>query len=360
MKPAAFLLLLSAAAALAGCDPQKTESHAAAPRPVLTAEVHYELRHPAEILPGIVAARTESELSFRVAGKLKARLVDAGALVHRGDVLATLDDTDFRLQLEQAEAELASAVAARDQAEAEERRVEALHRQGWAASTDFDKIEAAAEQARRSVARAERAVTLSQHALDYAQLKADADGIISLVAAEPGQVVAAGTPVLRLAETAEREAAVAAPEALVEAIRVGKAKVAFWALPSVTVAGRLRELSPSADPATRTFPARFTLLDAPDNVRLGMSLTVSLVGDDERIARAPIGAVFDKGQGPTVWVVDRDSGSIAAAPVAIAGYEAGDALISGGVADGAEIVALGVHKLDAGEKVRAVTNLAGL
>ena len=153
--------------------------------------------------------------------------------------------------------------------------------------------------------KAERALTLARNALDYATLKADADGVVSLVAAEPGQVVAAGAPIVRLAHTGEREAAVSVPETLVDRVRTNRAGVEFWALPGVSVEARLRELSPNADAATRTYPARFTLVDAPDSVRLGMSLTVTLTADGAEVARVPAGAIFDAGQGPNVWTVDR-------------------------------------------------------
>ena len=124
-------------------------------------------------------------------------------------------------------------------------------------------------------------------------------------AAEPGQVVAAGAPIVRLAHTDEREAAVAVPENLVDRVRANQARVEFWALPGVSVEARLRELSPNADAATRTYPARFSLVDAPDDVRLGMSLTVTLTADGAEVARVPAGAIFDAGQGPNVWTVDR-------------------------------------------------------
>ena len=185
-----------------------------------------------------------------------------------------------------------------------------LTRQGWAANADFDKIRAAADQARGAVVKAERAVTLARNALDYTTLKADADGVVSLVAAEPGQVVAAGAPIVRLAHTDEREAAVAIPENLIDRVRANPARVEFWALPGVSVGARLRELSPNADAATRTYPARFSLLDAPESVRLGMSLTVVLTADGVQVARVPAGAIFDAGQGPNVWIVDRATGAL--------------------------------------------------
>jgi multidrug efflux pump subunit AcrA (membrane-fusion protein) len=122
----------------------------------------------------------------------------------------------------------------------------------------------------------------------------------------------------------------------------------------------LRELSPTADPTTRTYLARYSLANAPANVQMGMSLTVTLADKAENVARLPIGALFDQGRGPVLWVVDRDSGAVTQTPVRIAAYENESVLIAGGVAEGADVVALGAHKLDAGQKVRVVQNLAGL
>jgi RND family efflux transporter MFP subunit len=165
---------------------------------------------------------------------------------------------------------------------------------------------------------------------------------------------------MRLSHTGEKEAAVAIPETLVDRARTAQARVEFWALPGAPLAATLRELAPNADPVTRTYQARYALPDAPANVQLGMSLTVTLADRSERIARLPLGALFDQGKGPSLWVVDPASGTVTEKPVRIAGYENDSVLVVDGVDDGAEVVALGVHKIDAGQKVRVVQTLAGL
>ncbi|MGA8448534.1 MAG: biotin/lipoyl-binding protein, partial [Roseiarcus sp.] len=147
MKSLASLAALAVALLVSACD-QKTEAMRAAPmRPVLVAEAHYAPREQAQVLAGVVKARIESDLAFRIAGKMATRLVDAGAVVHKGDALAQLDDADFRLQLEEAQAEQSSAAAALVQAEAEDRRLTTLAKQGWTANADFDKARSAADQA---------------------------------------------------------------------------------------------------------------------------------------------------------------------------------------------------------------------
>jgi RND family efflux transporter MFP subunit len=360
MKPHASLLAIGLALLAAGCNQTHEAAKPAELRPVLVADAHFAPREEAQVLAGVIKARVESDLSFRVGGKIAARLVDAGALVREGDALARLDETDFRLQLEEADAELNSAKAALVQAEAEERRLTTLSKQGWAANADFDRVHSAADQARAAVARADRAVALARNAMDYTTLRADAGGVISAVMGEPGQVVAASAPIVRLAHTAEQEAAVSIPETLLDRARSEPARVEFWALPGVSLAAKLRELSPTSDPATRTYPARFTLIGAPSNVWLGMSITVSLSADAKKVARVPVAALFDMGEGPSVWVVEPAGATLRAARVALAGYDAEQAFISAGVPEGAKIVALGVHKLSEGEKVRVVENLAGL
>jgi RND family efflux transporter MFP subunit len=360
MKPLATLSSIAVAVLLSACNAtHEAAKEEAPPRPVLAAETHYAPRERVEVLPGVIKARIESDLAFRVGGKIAVRLVDAGAQVQAGQPLARLDETDFGLQLEQAEAEQLSARAARVQAEAEEKRITALSKQGWSATADFDKTRLAAEQARAAVIRADRTVALARNAIDYTTLRADADGVISAVEAEPGQVVAAGAPVVKLARSAELEAAVSVPETLIERARTAPARVAFWALPGLSAAARLRELAAASDPATRTYPARFTLIGAPKDVRLGMSLTVSLESAAAPVARLPIAAIFDRGRGPSVWVVGPD-GALRATAVTLAGGDAESAFVSAGVADGARVVALGAHKFVEGDRVRVVESLAGL
>ena len=359
MAPRLAVFALLPALLLGACNAPTEAKREAPQRPVLVATVHYAPRINGRVLPGIVKARIESDLAFRVSGKMAERLVDAGAVVKKGDPLARLDDTDFRLQVDQAEADYSSAKGALAQAQAEEERIGTLKRQGWSAAADVDKTKAAADQARGAFARAERAVTLARNAVSYTTLTADADGIVSAVLAEPGQVLTAGVAAMRLSHTGEREAAVAIPETLVDRVRSAPARVEFWALPGVQMAAALRELSPNADPTTRTYLARYSLTDAPPAAHLGMSLTVTLADGSQNVARLPLGALFDEGKGPTVWVVDRASGAVAETSVRIAGYENESVLVVDGVAEGAEVVALGAHKLDAAQKVRIVQNLAG-
>ena len=234
MRSPAILITLGAALLVSGCDQKKQAMEGAPTRPVLVAEAHYAPREEAQALPGVVKARIESDLAFRIGGKIATRLVDTGAFVRKGEPLAKLDDTDFRLQLEEAQAEQSSAEAALTQTGAEEKRLTTLSsRVGRRTPISTRPAPPPIRRAPPPCVPTGR-VELARNAIDYATLRADADGVISAVSAEPGQVVAAGAPVLRLAHTDVREAAVSIPETLVDRARGAPAKVEFWALPGVS------------------------------------------------------------------------------------------------------------------------------
>jgi RND family efflux transporter MFP subunit len=327
-------------------------------RPVLVTVVRYAPEQPNRSFVATIKPRVEADQGFRVSGKVAARLVDVGRPVKAGEPLAKLDETDLRLQKEQADAELAASRTALEQAEADERRGAQLREKGWASQAVYDRQRAAAEEARGRNRRAQRALELTANALGYAVLRADADGVVTAALVEPGQVVAAGQPAIRLARTDETEAAVALPESFVISAREGVATLSLWSDPGRVYKARLRELSPVADPATRTFAARFSLPEANGRLALGMSATLTIAAPSSAaVARVPASALFDQGKGPSLWIVG-DDGTVSLKPVTVARYDGAQVLVASGVADGERVVALGVQKLDAGEKVRAITQLA--
>jgi RND family efflux transporter MFP subunit len=244
------------------------------------------------------------------------------------------------------------------QAEAEEQRKTVLHKDGWAPTAMLDKARAAAGEARGRLIRAERAVELARNALNYATLEADADGVITATVVEPGQVLAAGQPAARLARLGELEAQVALPETFVERARAASGSLTLWSLPGRTYDVKLRELSPAADAATRTYAARYSILNPDGAVRLGMSATLTLTeGESEHAARLPLTAVFNHARGPSVWVVE-DAGKLTARRVKIARYEGRNVLITEGLGDGENVVTLGVEKLDEGLLARPTQSLS--
>ena len=334
--------------------PQVTE----AGRPVLVATVHFAPEQASRSLVATIRPRIEADQSFRVTGKAARRLVDVGQTVKAGDPLARLDETDLRLQKEQAEAERAASRMSLEQATADEKRGAELRTKGWTSQAVYDRQRTALEEARGRNRRAERAVELATNALDYAILRADADGVVTAALVEPGQVMAAGQPAIRIARTNEKEAAVALPEAFVESARRGEAKLSLWAAPGHEYQAKLRELSPTADPATRTFAARFSLPDADTKVSLGMSATLTIAAPPAaQVARLPLSALFEQGGGPALWTVAPD-GALVLKSVTVARYDGANVLVSQGVAEGDRVVVLGVQKLDAGQKVRTITQLA--
>jgi RND family efflux transporter MFP subunit len=351
LTPAAMAIVL------AGCNggvAQKAEPT----RPVLVATAHYEPETPERSFVGTIRPRIESDMGFRVPGKVDKRLVEVGQRIDVGQPLATLDEIDLKLQAEQAEAELSAATGALAQAAAAEIRSKELHAKGWTTDAQLDQAKAAADEARARLNRAERAVELTKNALSYATLVADARGVVTATLIEPGQVVAAGQTAIRVARLAEKEAVVAIPETLVENAKTGTATVTLWSDPDKKYAARLREISPSADPVSRTYLAKFSLPDAGDNVELGMTVTLTLADPATmRVARLPLSALFRQGGDPSFYVVD-EKGDVTLQPVKVRSYESNDVVISGGVPEGAKVVALGVQKIDPSQKVRVVSSLS--
>jgi len=353
-----ILLPVLAALPLAGCDEMAAQTVPPV-RPVLVATVHYEPQAPDRSFVGTIRPRIESDLGFRVTGKVAKRLVEVGARVATGEPLATLDETDLRLQVEQAEAEDHAATGVLEQARAAEARTSDLKTRGWATQAQLDQAKATADEARARYARAERSVELSKNALSYATLVADAPGVVTATLIEPGQVVASGQTAIRVARSAEKEAVVAIPETWLARAASGEASISVWSRPDKRYIGKLRELAPSADPATRTYLAKFSMPDADDAVQLGMTATLTLSEPaSERVARLPLSALFNQGKGPSVYVADGKTGAIALKPVTVKGYESDDILITSGVDEGTKVVAVGVQKLDPAQKVRVVSSLS--
>jgi RND family efflux transporter MFP subunit len=348
------LLMAALAPVLAGCDEPAVSANAAPPRPVQVQRVTFVPLNESHEFAGVVHARYEPDLGFRVAGKIVARLVDAGDRVRLGDVVARLDPRDYRLQVESAEAELTAATSNLAQTTADEQRYQSLRSRGYAAVADYERKKAAKDEAEGRVERAQRSLELARNQLAYTDLKADADGVITSIVAEVDQVVAIGQPVMRLAHRGEMEAVVALPETRLAEVRRSEATVRLWSGPDRRFSGRLRELSPQADAATRTYTARFTIVNPDDTVALGMTANVGLSRPAEAmVAKVPLAAILNRGTGPAVWRVD-DAGMLERRPVTVSSFNEMVALVTSGLEDGDTIVTLGVQMLEAGQKVRAV------
>jgi RND family efflux transporter MFP subunit len=349
--------LAFAVVVLAGCNEKAAEAPAPG-RPVLVATVHYSAETPERSFVGTIRPRIETDMGFRVPGKVARRLVEVGQTVDVGQPLATLDEVDLKLQAEQAEAEFRAATGVLAQAGAAEQRAKDLRAKGWTTDAQMDQSRAAADEARARLNRAERQVELTKNSLSYATLLADSRGVVTATLIDPGQVVASGQTAIRVARFAEKEAVVAIPETLVGRAKSGTATVTLWSDAEKKYTAKLREIAPSADPATRTYLAKFSLPEADDKVSLGMTATLTLADSaTERVAKLPLSALFNQGGNPSLYIVD-ETGAVTLKPVVVKSYETNSVVISGGVNDGAKVVALGVQKIDPAQKVRVVSSLS--
>ena len=352
---ASVSLALAASVGLAAC---KAASGADDPRNqaqlVEAAEVQ-----PAEAsangFTGLVAARVESNLGFRVAGKVVARLVDTGQTVRRGQPLMRIDPTDFEHAIVAQSGSVAAAKARLVQTAADEERYRDLVSSGAVSRSAYDQAKQAADSARAMLSAADAQLNVARDERCYSIIVADADGVVMETLAEPGQFVAAGQTVLRLAHAGPREASVNLPETVRPAIGSRAEASIYGSL--VRTAATLRQLSQSADPITRTYEARY-VLDGPQ-APLGATTTIYLASPaSDREMAVPLGAVDDEGRGPGVWIVNPRTASVSYRPVKIVRLEAERAILSGGVRIGDRIVALGGHGLHEGERVRIAQGVA--
>lgn len=359
LAPFAILILAGAGAAgwaFAG----KSQDQLAAKtdevvRPVQLHRVHIANLSQPRLLVGTLRARIEGDHAFRVTGKMASRKVQIGDRIKVGAVLATLDETDFRLARESAEAELAAARSSARQAELERDRIAELRAKGWSTDQASERQKLAFDEALGRVKRAQRQVELATNSQSYAELKAEADGTIIAVLAEAGQVVAAGQVIFRIAQDGDREAQVAIPEQDLAFARAARPEISLWSAPDKRHDGELRELSPNADAATRTFLARYTVRGLAPDAPLGMTVTLSLTeAGSTRGARVPLSAILNEGGGTEVFIFDKTSGTLARKPVKVLSFDARHAVVSEGLAEGDLVVTLGVHTLRAGQKVRAL------
>jgi len=313
---------------------------------------------------GVVAARVQSDLGFRVPGKILDRLVDTGQAVERGQPLMRIDPTDLRLALRAREEAVAAARARARQTAEDEVRYRDLVSAGAVSASAYDQVKAAAESARAELNAAEAQADVARNETSYAVLLADADGVVVETLAEPGQVVGAGQVVVRVAHAGRREAAIELPETLRPAIgSIGRATLYGSGL---TGFATLRQLSDAANRQTRTFEARYVLDGRLADAPLGS--TVSIQIPDGRSASAlqvPIGAIFDPGKGPGVWLVEGETPRTTWRAVHVAGLSDEAASVVGDLEAGDRVVALGAHLLHEGEHVRltgseAAPSLAGV
>jgi multidrug efflux system membrane fusion protein len=343
--------------ALAACDQAPPPSAAVEIKPVRVAPVRLEESEQTVRYSAVIRPRIEADLGFRVGGKLAERLVEVGSRVEAGTVLARLDDSDLLLQVRAAEAQLASVKADETNAQDEHDRAARLSRDGWSSRQELDRRVTALERARAKRREVEANLAVLRNAAQYTSLHADRAGIVTAVLVEPGQVLAQGQPAFRLARDGELEAMADIPESQARGLGERALSVELWSLPGVVLPGSLRELSPSADPVTRTYRARITLDQPPAAVQIGMTATVSARSPAAaQVARVPMTAVTQADGKPAVWIVESDQ--VALRPVGLGGFVGDWAVIETGLSGSERVVTAGVHKLHAGQRVRIWTEPA--
>ena len=355
-KSLGLVSVVSCLLALAGCTAHEEQDPRIQPELVRIVAV---ARTPGgdSAFTGVVTARVQSDLGFRVAGKVTERLVNAGQTVRAGQPLMRIDVTDYTHAITTQTQNVQAAKVKAVQAAADEARYRGLVSTGAVSASTYDQIKATADAAQAQLAAVEAQAQVAKNQGDYSLLVADADGTVVQTLAEPGQVVAAGQAVVKLAHAGPREAAVYLPETIRPALG-SVAHATLYGKSSGTLA-RLRQLSDAADPSTRTFEARYVLAGADANAPLGATVTVQVTKSDSADSmQVPLAAITDRGKGPGVWVVSEKSSTVAFRPVKVLRIDSEDAVIGDGVKPGEEIVALGAHLLSDGQHVRVAEEKA--
>jgi membrane fusion protein, multidrug efflux system len=338
-------LLLISVALLAGCKEEAKPVDDARPVRTITLASGTASQH-AEF-SGELHARQESALGFRIPGKLISRLVDIGAEVKTGTPLARIDAQDMALNAAAAKAQAESAQSQLDQLKLDLSRSQELLAKKFVSQADVDRRHTAVIAAQKQVTQAQAQQQLAQNQAGYTTLLATSDGVITATLAEPGQVLAAGQPVVQLAKAGEVEVFVDLAEARSADLIPGqKTEISLWALPGKTFSGRVREVSPAADPVSRTYRAKVTLEKPSDNIKLGMSATVRVSNTNSTSTTTlPLTAIYGSTNAQRVWLVDSSSKRVKSAPiqaqidiqnqhseqVQVSGLKAGDIVVTAGV-----------------------------
>ena len=345
------LTLIAAVAALSACSkPAPPEEPVRAVKVVVVAAdgIRSGFEYAAEVRP-----RTESRLGFRVGGKLLRRMADVGQHVSAGQALAQLDPQDFKLSVDAARAQLAAAVANRDLALADFKRFKDLREQNFISAAELERRDVALKAAHSQLDQAQAQLAAQGNQSTYTTLAADAAGVVTAVDAEPGQVLAAGTSVVRIAQDGARDVVFSVPEDKVGQMKLGSAvEVRAWASAAV-YQGKVREVSVSADPVTRTFVVKVALATA-DVLPLGTTVSVlpqALDRSGPAVIKLPTSALQHDGTAVAVWVLERASMTVRLQPIAIATADGNDVVVASGLQPGMEVVTAGVHVLSPGQKV---------
>ncbi|MCQ8181803.1 efflux RND transporter periplasmic adaptor subunit [Methylomonas sp. SURF-1] len=346
---------------IAGCNDQDKPTPAIS-RPVKVFRVEQNAAADARSFAGEVRARIETPLSFRVAGKLLERKIDVGDQVHKGQLPAILDNTDYRLAVQAIKAQLASARADSNFLRDDLARYRELLAQQVISPPEFERHETAYTTARERTAALEAQLDQALNQLTYTELHADRDGVVTALAVEAGQVLAAGQAVVTLAQLDEKEIHFDVPEHHLQETRCQQdVSVSLWSDDNRRFKARIREIASAADPASRTYRVKATLLEGLDAAQLGMTATVQLAANTASRITVPLSAIYtpqNQPDYPLVWLVDEQAATVKSMPVKLGETLAGEHIAVEGVAPGQLLVSTGVRRLAEGQSVRLPTENA--
>ena len=342
---------LGALALLAACQEQK-QADAPVIRPVLSVVVTRQTERTLGFA-GTVEARFRYDLGFRVLGRIISRDANVADLVKKGQRLATLDPVTYRLAVQSAQAEVASALAQFENAAATETRQRTLLQQNITSEVQFEAARQSRESAEAGVTRARANLARAEEQLGYTELRADFDGVVTAVGAELGQVVQPGQTVVSVARPDIREAVIDLPEGIARDLGPGaRFDVALQLDPSIRAAGSAREIAPQADPATRTVRVRISLSKPPESFRLGTTVTATVTTQGVPGFELPASALLERGGRPTVWVVDPLTKTVSVRDVTVSAREGLLIRVTDGLAPGTRVVTAGVNSLSDGQAVK--------
>ncbi|MER8404506.1 efflux RND transporter periplasmic adaptor subunit [Mesorhizobium sp. M1307] len=358
-RPAAGLaLIIVVALGLAGCSQEKAEVTEII-RPVKVVEITKASDTRQLSYSGSVRARTEMNLGFRINGKITERLVDIGDRVKPGDVLARIDPTDYELSVRSAQASLDAADRQVETVELTRKRAEQLYAKNFAPKSQLEQATLGYNQAVATRDSARSQLAQAQNQVRYTDLKADKNGIVTAVAADVGQVVGSGTPVVTVAIDGEKEVLIAVPETDIAEFKPGKTvKAGFWSDEALTLDGKVREVAGSADPQSRTFAVRVSLPNDP-RVLLGMTASIEAAADNrQQLVSIPLAALAQKDSQSIVWTVDRNGGTVHAHPVKVAAFTPDGVSVADGLKPGDVVVAAGTQFMTENLKVKLTGDAA--
>ena len=338
---------------LLGCE--QTQPQPTPPRPALVLTVGKKTLVSPTVLMGEIRSRYETLQGFRIGGKIIERTVDVGVVVKKGQILAKLDNQDTGLTAKAAQAQVQSAQADWALAKVELDRVLQLYRRRFISKQAVDIQEAKLKSAAALVKQNQAQAAVSEHQSAYTDLRAEREGVVTEIRAEPGQVVAAGEAVVRIAIPKDREAAIVVPESRMQGIEINTpAEVRLWADPAQLYQGKVREVAPAADSITRTFQVRVALQDADNKVRLGMTAGVRFYNKDSQELLLPLSALTQQSGKTVVWVVNPENNQVQPRVVQTGRFREDGVIIIQGLQTGEQIVVAGVHTLVPGQVVRPV------